>query len=59
MIYFIVTDDLQFMKVGYSKAPEERLKALQTGCPLPLKILHTVPGTKNLEKKLHMEFASS
>jgi hypothetical protein len=44
-------------KVGISKDPKRRLKALQTGFPLPLSILHQVQlpatRTKLLETVIH------
>ena len=57
MIYFIVTEDFQFLKVGFSLDPPTRLKTLQTGNPLELKLLHTIPGTRRLEESLHREFS--
>mgnify|MGYP003402269466 CR=1 FL=1 len=53
MIYFIVTEDYQYMKIGFSKDPARRLRGLQTGCPYRLRILFTIPGSKELEAHLH------
>lgn len=57
MIYFIVTEDYLYLKVGYSIDPPTKLKKLQTGNPVPLKLLHTIPGSRRLEEALHREFS--
>ncbi len=58
-IYFIAAEPLGAVKIGYSEAhPGRRLKALQTGCPTPLKLLAFVHGSCEEERALHKVFAS-
>jgi len=54
MIYFAAKE--KFVKIGYSKDPEKRLRQLQTGCPERLKIICTISGDKKLEKKIQRLF---
>lgn len=55
-IYVIGTDQPPY-KVGIAKNPEHRLKALQTGHPQPLRIIHKIPTdakrTHLLEAAMH------
>jgi len=55
-IYFVQGEFGGGIKIGYSKAPESRLKQLQTSYPDTLKILVLVPGSNKLEKDYHKEF---
>lgn len=56
---YIIGPDEGFQKIGFSKNVQKRLKTLQTGNPLSLKIHHTEPVPENrirlLEKKIHQE----
>jgi len=54
-LYFICDEDSKYLKIGISKEPEERIKALQTGCPLKLILLLKFYGTQEIETKLHDE----
>ncbi len=46
------------VKIGYTGSnPKERLRALQTGSPLPLQIWAYVDGTEELEAAFHNAFA--
>lgn len=54
VIYFIQAK--QFVKIGYSKSPRYRLQKLQTGNPVKLKLLATMPGNKQTEDGLHEAF---
>ncbi len=54
-VYFIRADN-GLIKIGKSNNPKERLKALQAGSPLKLRIVKTIPGGMNLEQKLHKYF---
>lgn len=56
MIYFIQCGENGLIKIGYSYSPEKRLSELQTGSPIPLKILTTIPGDIDSEFKLHKQF---
>lgn len=58
-VYFIAIGDpyISHVKVGYTKGdPALRLKALQTGCPFPLKILGFIIGNEDQERELHRVF---
>ncbi len=52
-VYLIGNKARGLLKIGYSKDPEVRLKALQTGCSDPLVILQVLTnGCKRVEKHL-------
>lgn len=55
--YFIGGDE-GLIKIGYSYSPEERLKALQLGSPIELRILATAPGGAARERAYHDQFAA-
>lgn len=55
MIYFIIKIDSnkkEFVKIGYSKNSEKRLKQLQTGSSERLSIFCEIDGDKKFEKKI-------
>lgn len=54
---YIISDG-EYIKIGISSDPEERLKNLQTGNPRELELLTCFPGSKILEKELHNLFES-
>lgn len=61
-VYFIACDDANAVKIGITRDPQERLAALQAGCPLQLRLaalIQTEPDTRqaaDLEKQLHAAF---
>jgi hypothetical protein len=57
MIYFAETkiDQKRYVKIGYSLDPTERVKELQTGCPVPIKLLFAKTGN---ESYFHTLFAN-
>ena len=59
MFIYVIGNDTNKQKIGFSKDVHKRLKSLQTGNPEPLKIHHfeEVPDTRAriLERKLHKE----
>lgn len=55
-VYFIQGVYGGAIKIGKSKDPEMRLKALQTGYPDTLRILLLIPGYTKIEQQLHEEF---
>jgi hypothetical protein len=61
MIYFVQAEGVGHIKIGYTdgESADSRLATLQTGSPVPLRILHTMPGTMEDEKNLHRRFASA
>jgi hypothetical protein len=46
-----------WIKIGYSAWPGHRAALLQTGCPYPLRIVQTIPGTRRTEQRTHRYFA--
>lgn len=56
MIYFIRDTSSDFVKIGYSYEPENRLKQLQTGSVARLEIIVVIPGDMTEEKALHKKF---
>jgi hypothetical protein len=56
-IYFI-GGDAGHIKIGVSANPESRLAAIQTGSPIPLRILATVLGGYDAERAYHARFAA-
>jgi hypothetical protein len=55
-IYFIADLTNNEVKIGISKDPHKRLKQLQTARSNKLKLLKTVHGTNEDEKKYHSLF---
>lgn len=54
MIYAIRAVGTNFIKIGYtSKSPLERVRELQTGCPLDLELVACCQGKKTMETWLH------
>lgn len=61
MIYFIQADDpINHIKIGFTDGdPAIRLRALQTGSSVPLRLLLSHPGTTADEAALHARFAAA
>jgi hypothetical protein len=61
VIYFIQAEGIGHIKIGFTDGTDadSRLATLQTGSPVPLRVLHTMPGTMEDEKNLHRRFASA
>jgi len=58
-VYFIACTGMSAMKIGFTRqGVANRLLALQTGCPLPLRTFGYFPGTIDDERRLHAAFAS-
>ena len=54
MVYLINAVKTDLYKLGYTDTDiESRIKALQTGCPYKLELIHSVNGSLYDEKKLH------
>lgn len=54
MIYFIQAGKHGQIKIGYTDSnPVDRLRSLQVGNPLKLRLVGVVDGTKQAEKDLH------
>jgi hypothetical protein len=57
MIYLIHNKDSNTCKIGYSKAPAERLRQLQTSNHSKLELTINVEGSQAEEKQLHKKYA--
>jgi hypothetical protein len=55
-VYFVGAS--HFVKIGFSRALDERLHKMRTDVPFEIEILHFEPGTAAEEKKLHRRFAA-
>lgn len=55
-VYFI-GGNVGGVKIGVAVDPIERLKVLQTGSPVPLNILASTDGGRELETEYHRQFA--
>lgn len=56
-VYFIASGP--FVKIGWAIEPARRLLELATGNPVELVLLGSTPGTRKLERALHLAFATS
>jgi hypothetical protein len=59
MIYFIEADGVGHIKIGFTDGDDAavRMAQLQTGSPVLLRLLGTIPGTLEDENALHRRFA--
>lgn len=59
-VYFIRAKLGGPVKIGIAKDVEQRLAALQTGCPFELEVLAVIPhGARKMERLLHRQFKST
>lgn len=58
VVYFIGSIEEGCVKIGYSNNAQKRLGQLKTGCPFPIRILHTIPSKSpvTLESTLHGKY---
>lgn len=57
MIYVVNMRGTPYYKIGYTNLAIERRKAqLQTGCPLPIDVVTTVVGERDLETRVHQKW---
>lgn len=54
-IYFVHSGDS--IKIGFSKTPEHRVRALATASPRPMDLLVTVAGSQKFERAIHAHLA--
>jgi len=54
MIYIVKADNR--VKIGFTSAPESRIRDLQVSNPAVLEVLLVVNGNRDLEQQLHREF---
>lgn len=54
-IYIISCDALNMIKIGFTEqsCPKRRLRQMQSGCPLKLRLVKTIPGTWGMEQEMH------
>lgn len=57
IVYFALAEGTDRVKIGRTNNIKRRLKDLQTGCPVPLKVIYELPGDNSLEKELHKRFS--
>jgi len=57
-IYFVQPEGGGPIKIGRADDPEKRLRALQTGSPIPLRLCRTVQAPPTWEIRLHYTFAA-
>jgi hypothetical protein len=55
-VYFAEADGR--IKIGWSRKVATRVAQLQTGSPVPIKLLGVTPGGRSLERELHHRFAA-
>lgn len=56
-IYFVVSTQHDFCKIGYSKNPEIRIKAIETTCPFDIEVKKIIEGGVGVERKYHKMFS--
>ncbi|WP_331737688.1 GIY-YIG nuclease family protein (plasmid) [Streptomyces sp. NBC_01732] len=56
-VYLIGSPESPLVKIGWSDNPERRLRDLQTGSPVLLKLLALFEGGAVIERELHRRFA--
>lgn len=57
MIYFAQTNDNAHIKIGYASNIKSRIAGLQTGAPMGIKLLASMPGDYKVERAIHQRFA--
>jgi len=59
-LYIIRCNNSNFYKIGISEIPEERLQALQIGCPYPLSLIYKryFKEPTKVEKLFHKKYHS-
>lgn len=57
-IYFLQNPADRTIKIGYSKSPDVRIQALQTGSSQELQLLGLMNGDKTKERSIHRRFAA-
>jgi Meiotically up-regulated gene 113 len=58
-VYFILAEGIDRIKIGYSVDPEGRMSNfISAGNPTPMTLVHTMPGGREDEYRLHQQFAA-
>jgi hypothetical protein len=58
-VYLISAGDPKFVKIGFTTCLEQRLRSLRTASHVEPVVLLAIPGTRSLERELHIRFASA
>lgn len=56
-VYFVTCREANAVKIGSSLEPHGRLREIQLGCPIKLKLEAMLPGSHAEEHALHARFA--
>lgn len=56
-VYFVTCRQASAVKIGYSGDASIRIREIQTGCPMPVKLEAVLPGQIEDERALHARFA--
>ena len=56
LVYFILNESANLVKIGYSNNPKHRLATLQVGSAHKLRIVLVLKGTPKDEQGLHKQF---
>jgi hypothetical protein len=57
-VYFIRAGETGPVKIGWSHNPVARIRALDEGSPVPLRIIRLVDGDHQTERELHRRYRS-
>jgi len=58
-VYFVGNRDLGIVKIGYTTKLKNRMAALRTGSPVPIKLFALIFADASLETRLHEHFEAS
>lgn len=58
VVYFVEAVGLERVKIGLTRNIRNRLLHLQLACPVRLRVVGIIPGTRKLERSLHRRFAA-
>jgi len=59
LVYFVEALGAERIKIGFTRGKvAARMDSLRNGCPFPLGVLKTVPGTTLDERRLHRKFVA-
>lgn len=57
MIYFLKLE--QFVKIGFTNNPHNRITTLQSGLPEKVELIYLMDGGRKEEKELHLKFSGN
>lgn len=57
-IYFALAESAGRVKIGYTASdPNSRIKAIQCGCPFPVRLIAKIEGPRTWEQQAHTMFS--